>query len=141
MHRPVRPAESAIGRPDPGVPVALAGLLMPNACHPPPIHGSIAGVEVVTIPIWHYAELLECQRTVQLNGLRASQIRAHPAILAADPRSRLFADPEVCIFLYEICGRMKLPDAYSACCERFGMDRSPSRATIGRYWQRVRRGS
>lgn len=106
-----------------------------------PVHSTIAGVELVTIPVWHYAELLDWQRTARAGGLTARQIRAHPALLVADPRSRLFGDPEVCIFLYEICGSMTLPDAYSACYERFGAERSPSKATIGRYWQRLRRRS
>ena len=104
-----------------------------------PIHSSIAGVELVTIPVWHYAELLECQREVKAGGGIASVGRAHPALAALDPRSRLFGDPEVSLFLYETLGRMKLADAFIACRERFGADRSPSKATIGRYWQQIRR--
>lgn len=103
------------------------------------LHRTVASVELVTIPLWHYAELLDCQRAQKAGGLPTAQARAHPALLAVDPRSRLFGDPEVAVFLYEALGRMKLTDADVACQQRFGTNRSPSKATIGRYWQRLRR--
>ncbi|WP_139220935.1 hypothetical protein [Methylobacterium brachiatum] len=104
-----------------------------------PIHLLIAGTELVTIPAWHYAELLEHQRAARTGGLLSAQMWAHPALLAIDPRSRLFGDPEVAVFLFGALGRMKLADATVACRQRFGADRSPSKATIGRYWQRLRK--
>ncbi|XYD09627.1 hypothetical protein R1A27_03425 [Methylobacterium sp. NMS12] len=103
-----------------------------------PVHSTIASVALVTIPAWHYAELLEYQRLAQASGSVMAQVRAHPALLAVDPRSRLFGDPEVAVFLFEAFGRLKLVDADVACRQRFGVNRSPSKATIGRYWQRLR---
>ena len=93
---------------------------------------TIAGVEVVTIPLAHYTELLDCQR--QLAASRVS-----PERFRADVRSRVDRDPEVATFLTECLGRMLLKDAYSACVARFGSDRAPSRATIARYWDRLGR--
>lgn len=112
---------------------------MPEEPPPEPIRHTISGVELVTIPLWHYAELLECQRGEKVSSSGRLAYRAHPALAVLDPRSRLFGDPEVSIFLYETLGRMKLADAFIACRERFGADRSPSKATIGRYWQQIRR--
>lgn len=102
-----------------------------------PITSTIAGVELVTIPVAHYAELLDCQR--RLGETPAPRhMRPGAAQLATDPRSRLFGDPEVASFLYELFGRAKLKDAYSACVEHFGERRTPSRATIARFWGRLR---
>lgn len=91
---------------------------------------TISGVEVVTIPLAHYAELLDCQR-------RLAAARITPERFRADARSRIDRDPEVATFLAECLGRVLLKDAYASCVERFGGDRSPSRATIARYWDKL----
>lgn len=114
-------------------------LVMTGVVPAEPAYYTIAGVEVVTIPVWHYAELLECQRAMGVGRYPFDQARTHPALVAVDPRSRLFGDFEVAVFLFEAFGRVKLTDAVVACRQRFGIDRSPSKATIGRYWQRLRR--
>lgn len=100
-----------------------------------PIHATISDVEVVTIPATHYAELLNCQRQ-----LAATPAAVAPRRVKIDSRSRLFDDPEVADFLMGIMGTMRLTEARQACIERFGINRAPSRATIGRFWQR-RRGA
>lgn len=96
-----------------------------------PVRSTIAGVELVTIPVSHYAELLDCQR--RLAALRVSEER-----FCTDPRSRVDRDPEVAAFLAECFGRVLLKDTYTECRERFGADRTPGRTTIQRYWKRLR---
>jgi hypothetical protein len=95
-----------------------------------PVRRTVSGVELVTIPVSHYAELLECQRKLAEAGIQ----RWH---LVADPRSRIERDPEVATFLAECLGTRMLKDAYTLCRERFGPARTPGRSTIQRYWARL----
>jgi len=97
--------------------------------HPPV---AIGGVEVVTIPLAHYAELLDCQRRLAVAGISRQRF-------AADPRSRVDRDPQVPAFLVDCLGTMLLKDAAPRCLERFGEARTPGRSTIQRYWQRLGR--
>lgn len=97
-----------------------------------PIRSTIAGVELVTIPVSHYAELLDCQR-------RLAAVQISPLRFTADPRSRVERDPEVAAFLAECLGTRLLKDTYALCVERFGQDRTPGKSTIGRFWQRLGR--
>ncbi|MCY1644394.1 hypothetical protein [Methylorubrum sp. SL192] len=99
-------------------------------------HRTVAGVELVTIPLNHYAELLDCQRRLVEVSASAPVPPRRP--LTVDTRSRLFDDPEVAAFLIEIAGTMRLTDARSACVDRFGAERAPSRSTINRFWQQHR---
>ncbi|HEX4765396.1 MAG TPA: hypothetical protein VH414_03870 [Lichenihabitans sp.] len=92
---------------------------------------TISGVEVVTIPLAHYAELLDCQRQL-------AAARLPPERFRADARSRIDRDPEVATFLTECLGRMLLKDAVAACRERFGVNRFPPQSTVQRYWARLR---
>ena len=94
---------------------------------------TIAGGEVVTIPLAHYPELLDCQRRLAAGSIDRPR-------LTADMRSRVDRDPEVATFLAENLGRMLLKDATAACLKRFGADRAPSRSSIDRYWRRLREG-
>ena len=98
----------------------------------PPV-ATIAGVEVVTIPLADYAALLDCRR--QLAALHATRERS-----TASPRSRIGRDPELATFLAECFGRMLLYEAHAAARERFGAKRAPSRSAIDRYWRRLRAG-
>ncbi len=102
-----------------------------------PLHRTVAGVELVTIPLSHYAELMDCQR--RLAEVPASAPAPARRPLAVDTRSRLFDDSEVASFLIEIAGTMRLSDARTACVDRFGTERAPSRSTISRFWQQNRR--
>lgn len=97
-----------------------------------PTFATIEGVEVVTIPARHYAELLACQRRDT-----AAQRRRAPATLKS--RSRIDNDPEVADFLATSVGQMFLYEAVAACQERFGVERTPSRSAIDRYWRHLRR--
>jgi hypothetical protein len=92
-----------------------------------PAVATISGVEVVTIPLTHYAELLDCQR-------RLAAVEVTPTRFAADLRSRIDRDPEVAAFLLDCLGRKLLKETYAACLERFGAERTPGASTISRYW-------
>lgn len=94
----------------------------------------VSGVELVTIPLAHYAELLDCQR--QLAEVRIASWR-----FTADPRSRVERDPEVAAFLAECLGTRLLKDAHALCRDRFGEARTPGKSTIQRYWKRLGRRS
>ena len=96
-----------------------------------PLAATIAGVEVVTIPISDYRDLLDCRR--QLGTLR---VRADPANHTA--RSPLDCDPEIAAFLIERFGRMPVRQALSECRSRFGQERTPSRSAGYRLWDRAR---
>lgn len=98
----------------------------------PPAVATISGVEVVTIPLAHYAELLDCKRRLAVGSIDAPR-------LAANPRSRIERDPEVATFLAKSVGRVLLKDAHSTCRERFGLDRTPGKSTIARYWNSLGR--
>lgn len=90
---------------------------------------TISGVEVVTIPLAHYAELLNCQRQLAAPDRPSIQ-------LPADSRSRIERDPEVATFLMQHLGRMRQSEIITACRERFGTDRTPSQASMSRFWHR-----
>ena len=95
---------------------------------------TISGVEVVTIPLAHYAALLDCQRRMLTGAIT-------PQRLNADLRCRIDRDPEVASFLADCLGRMLLKEAVAACRDRFGPERSPPQSTIQRYWARLRETS
>ncbi|KMO16539.1 hypothetical protein SQ03_14530 [Methylobacterium platani JCM 14648] len=92
----------------------------------------MSGVEVVTIPLAHYAELLDCQRRLAVASIPAARY-------TADPRSRVERDPEVATFLAECLGVRLLKDTHAQCLRRFGADRTPGKSTIQRYWTRLGR--
>lgn len=97
-----------------------------------PIRSTVAGVELVTIPVSHYAELLDCKRQLAAAGITGLR-------LAADLRSRVERDPEVAAFLAECLGTRLLKDTYASCLERFGAERTPGKTTIQRFWKRLGR--
>jgi hypothetical protein len=96
-----------------------------------PLAATIAGVEVVTIPLSDYRDLLDCRR--QLAELR---VRADPKMRTA--RSPLDCDPELAAFLAERFGRMPVDRALDQCRARFGQARTPSRSAAFRFWDRLR---
>ena len=99
---------------------------------PTAVHRTVSGVELVTIPLTHYAELLDCQRRLAAASIPAARF-------AADPRSRVERDPEVAAFLAECLGVRLLKETHALCRERFGLDRTPGKSTIQRYWTRLGR--
>lgn len=92
---------------------------------------TVGGVTVVTIPIADYEDFLECRRFRDAHRKRAA--RYAPA-----PCSPIDRDPEVAAFLAERFGKMSLEDIVKECQQQFGPERTPSRASAGRYWQRLR---
>lgn len=101
-----------------------------GTCDPVPLRATIAGVDVVTIPLDHYAELLVCRRLVAENDLRS-----RPAWGAA---GRIDRDPELATFLIENLPGRSLKAVYSLTVERFGAGRAPSRSSIQRFRERLR---
>ncbi len=95
-----------------------------------PLAATIAGVEVVTIPLSDYRNLLDCR-------LRLAELRVQ-AHQNATARSPLDCDPEVAEFLVERFGRMPVGQALDECRARFGGARAPSRSAGYRLWDRVR---
>lgn len=89
----------------------------------------IDGIEVVTIPVAVYAELLDCQRRLDVGRVG----RTRGAL-----RSPITRDPAVASFLVESFGRLRLRQTHAACKERFGADRTPSLSAIDRFWGRLR---
>lgn len=99
-----------------------------------PSKRTVAGVEVVTIPLADYAKLLDCQR--QLAELRAVQNGLNGGF-NGHSRSPIDRDPEVATFIANRLGRMTFSDIREACLDRFGADRAPSRSAIHLYSIRV----
>ena len=97
-----------------------------------PIYATISGVAVVTIPVEHYASLLEDRRKLAEFGLNNSQ-------LIRPSRSMVQRDPEVAIFLANGLGLKPVPMLLKDCKKKFGKARTPSQQSIYRYWQAIRR--
>lgn len=101
-----------------------------------PIVATIAGVEVVTIPLADYAALVECRRRLEaIDATTAAAVRR----FAVPPRSPVEADREVADFLMERFGLTPMDAIRAECLERFGRDRTPSRTAAYEFWQRLRR--
>ena len=95
-----------------------------------PVHGTITGVAVVTIPLDHYSELLNCRRLVAEHNLRRQVV--------VGATSRAERDPEVAAFLAENFIGHTIDRLHDSCRERFGADRTPSRSSIQRFRNRLR---
>lgn len=104
----------------------------------PSIITNVSGVDFISIPLSHYLNLME--RTVE--GCRTSSVTGPVSMaqLAAHAGSPIYLDHEVADFLYAEVGRLTIDQARTACRERFGDSRTPSRSAINRYWLRVRQG-
>ncbi|ABD87118.1 hypothetical protein [Rhodopseudomonas palustris] len=96
-----------------------------------PTKRTLAGVELVTIPVTEYAELLDCRR--RLAELRAVQTRFERRC-----RSPIEHDSEVASFIADRLDRMTFADIRAECVARFGAARTPSRTAIHLYSVRVR---
>ena len=97
-----------------------------------PIAATIAGVEVVTIPLADYRDLLSARRRLDEMGLRRIRFECpRPGVIDRDP--------ELAVFVTERLQTMRrLDDLHAAAVARFGRERTPSRSAIHRYWQRLR---
>ncbi|MBF0456249.1 MAG: hypothetical protein HQL72_15705 [Magnetococcales bacterium] len=54
-------------------------------------------------------------------------------------RSKIRKDPELQDYIHDIARHMMLDEIRQACVERFGEERTPSRSSISRYLQKIRR--
>ena len=97
-----------------------------------PVYATISGVAVVTVPVEHYASLLEDRRKLAEYHLNNSQ-------LIKPSRSMIQRDPEVAIFLANGLGLKTVPTLLKDCKKRFGKARTPSPQSIYRYWQAIRK--
>lgn len=91
---------------------------------------TISGVELVTIPVSHYAELLDYRRRFEEREISHNQFE-RPS------RSRLDRNPEVAVFLIQRLGLEPIKDILRNCRRTFGAARTPSRTAIYRYWQKL----
>lgn len=92
----------------------------------------ISGVEVVTIPIAEYAELLDCRRRLAVLEVDRGFISSK------GKKSRIDRDPELAAYVANRLGRAEVKTIRAECIERFGADRTPSRSALYRYWDRLR---
>ncbi|MEM7426744.1 MAG: hypothetical protein AAF441_11655 [Pseudomonadota bacterium] len=95
---------------------------------------TIGGVQVVTIPLSDYAELLEAQREL-------AEMRSVADLRKRRSRSPLDQDREVVAFLAERFGRMPVRCVLEQCRSVHGDKRTPSKSAAYRLWQRLRGGS
>lgn len=103
-----------------------------EGCDPEPLRATIADVDVVTIPLAHYAELLQARRLVAENDLRRRPTMGGTG--------RIDRDPEVATFLIENLPGRSLKELCALALARFGPSRAPSRSSIQRFRDRLRSG-
>jgi len=97
-----------------------------------PIHATIAGVAVVTIPLSD-SDLIEKRSRLEKLG----KTERYPV----PPRSPIEVDAEVKAFLMERLGKVDVMDIISECKQHFGSKRTPSRTAAYAFWKRLRNGS
>lgn len=88
--------------------------------------------EVVTLPKADYEALLRDRAELQ----RLRGFTAGPVCLS--PKARFSRDTELVGFLNQNALTMTVDQLWRAARERFGEDRAPARASVGRYMKRVR---
>lgn len=96
-----------------------------------PLTAVIFGVEVVTIPAVHYAELLRCQTLLAERNINHKQF-------SKPVRSPIERDSEVAIFFAMRLGTSPVSAIIESCRREFGSKRTPSKSAVHRYWERVR---
>ena len=101
---------------------------------PFPMSAVISGVEVVTIPVTHYAELLAVQSRY------AHQLLNHRQ-LSTPRRGVIDRNPEVAIFLAQSFGLKSVKTILRECKRQFGRDRTPSQTAAYKYWLKLRTDS
>lgn len=105
-----------------------------NTCRPRNRQKSrvISGVEVVTIPLQDYADLLDSKRQLAERAIRDRRVMS-------PRRSKIERNPEVAIFLADKFGSMSVKDALRLCLRKFGKAATPSPSAAYRYWDRIRK--
>lgn len=99
-----------------------------------PEHRKVADIEVVTIPLSEYADLLRCR-------VELAKQNVHLQRLERPGRSPIEQDPEVAVFIAERLGQITIKQIRSACERTFGIARTPARSSVHRYWQRLRKNA
>ena len=93
-----------------------------------PLVATIAGIEVVTIPLHDYADLIRGRNRLMLlekdSGFRRRM-----------GRSPIDKDAKIKAFIIERLGKLRLVDIAAACKEAFGQ-RAPSKSAIHRFQHR-----
>jgi hypothetical protein len=93
----------------------------------------VQGVEVVTIPLSEYADLLAAHRRLAEVEPSGRPVKRR---LLAKPASPIDADPEISAFVAARLGKMTQKAILAACVAEFGPRRAPSKSAIGRFYQR-----
>ena len=97
---------------------------------PFPVHATIAGVAVVTIPLADYTDLID--KKVKL--VKIGKAERYPV----PPRSPIEVDAEVKAFFMKRLGKAKVFDLLRECQGTFGKARTPSRTAAYAFWKRLR---
>jgi hypothetical protein len=92
---------------------------------------TVAGVEIVTIPMVEYAGLLDCRR-------RLAEFEARERAFKTASKSPIERDPEVAAFLASRFGLATVAVIREECIALFGTSRTPTKSSIYRYWSRLR---
>lgn len=92
----------------------------------------VDGVEFVTVPRTYFRDL------VRQGGQAGNDAGISPERLHATMRRRVDQDEEVRAFITECLGRVTAVQAVTACRERFGAERTPSKSAVDRFWRHVR---
>jgi len=98
-----------------------------------PLHATISGVAVVTIPLTDYADLLEKRARL----VKLGKADRYPV----PPRSPIEVDTQVKAFFLEHLGKKRMPDLLQECRRNFGASRTPSKTAAYRFWQRLRQSA
>lgn len=92
---------------------------------------TINKLEFALVPVAQYIELLEYKRLWEAHGIRKIHIERRP-------RSPIDQNPELASFLAGRVNKMALADALAECQAEFGVEHTPSRSALQRYWSRLR---
>ena len=96
-----------------------------------PVHNTILGVPVVTIPLADYADLLDYKRQVSSAFWKG--------MLDETGQAGLFTrDPEVAVFAATRFGILTAGEIVDEIGRIFGEERRPLVLTIHRFWMRMR---
>lgn len=129
--------EPTIGGDAPWVPAGRrdaatgGGDLVPAAGPQFPIHFVLADVPAVIISEAEFERLRAAAVGLPVTAGEGIGFRR----VSASPIAR---DAEVAAFLGERFGSAPLDDLLTACADRFGADRTPSRSAAHRFWVRLR---
>jgi len=88
-------------------------------------------IELVTIPLTEYRDLLRCRSQLMVENIRLQSFEKPPA-------SPIERDPEVAAFIAARLGTWTIQEIRDQCSKALGPIRTPSRSAISRFWARLR---